>query len=267
MGESAVDFTGSIPDAYDRHLGPVLFEPFADELATRLPAGERVRVLELACGTGIVTRRLRDALHPSASLVATDLNQAMVDHARGALGDLDVAWQVADAQELPFADGSFDVVVCQFGFMFLPDKARGFREARRVLADGGLLLVSVWQSIDANPVAAALQRVLTERFAADPPRFLGTPYGYHERERHEADVRAGGFEDVRFDDVRLRGAGPSAAHFAYGWVHGSPLRHELVERGGDDDELVDVITAAFIDLAGDSPFTPELAATVITARR
>ena len=267
MGGGAADFTGSIPDAYDRHLGPVLFEPFADELVTRLPAGERVRVLELACGTGIVTRRLRNALHPSASLVATDLNRAMVDHASGALGDLDVAWQVADAQALPFADGSFDIVVCQFGFMFLPDKALGFGEARRVLADGGLLLVSIWQSIEANPVVAALQRLLTEMFAAGPPRFLDTPYGYHERDRHQADVRAGGFEDVRFDDVRLRGAGRSAAHFAYGWVHGSPLRHELVERGCDDDELVRAITAAFIGLVGDSPFAPELAATVITARR
>jgi SAM-dependent methyltransferase len=267
MRGGAVDFTGSIPDAYDRNLGPVLFEPFADELAARLPAGERLRVLELACGTGIVTRRLRDALHPSARLIATDLNRAMVDHARGALGDLDVDWQVADAQELPFADGSFDIVVCQFGFMFLPDKPLGFREARRVLADGGLLLLNVWQSIEANPVVAALQQVLATMFAADPPRFLATPYGYHERDRHQADLRAGGFEDVRFDDIRVRGAGPSAAHFAYGWVHGSPLRHELVERGADDDELVDVITRAFIGLAGDAPFTPELAATVITARR
>jgi len=267
MGAGAADFTGSIPDAYDRHLGPVMFEPFAAELVTRLPAGARVRVLELACGTGIVTRRLRAALHPSASLVATDLNRAMVDHARRAVGDLGVDWRVADAQALPFADGSFDLVVCQFGFMFLPDKALGFREARRVLADGGLLLVSVWQSIEANPVIAALQRLLDELFAADPPRFLDTPYGYHERDRQRADVRAGGFENVRLDDVRLRGAGSSAGHFAYGWIHGSPLRHELVERGGDDDELVRAITAAFVGVVGDSPFTPELAATVITARR
>src|SRR5437870_8968818 len=133
-------FTGSVPAFYDRCLGPVLFEPYANDLVARLDVGDDQRVLELACGTGIVTRRLREALPESATLVATDLFDAMLVHARSVVPDAGIEWQQADAQDLPFADGSFDTVVCQFGLMFLPDKVRGFREARRVLRDGGSLI-------------------------------------------------------------------------------------------------------------------------------
>ena len=136
MSSSAAGFSGSVPALYDLHLGPVLFEPYASDLVSRLPSGDRLRVLEIACGTGIVTRRLQEAL-PDAAIVATDLNEPMIDYARGAVPAPGILWQQADAQALGFDDGSFDVVVCQFGFMFLPDKVQGFREARRVLASGG----------------------------------------------------------------------------------------------------------------------------------
>ena len=153
MSGSAAEFSGSVPGFYDRYLGPVLFEPYAVDLVSRLPGGDRLRVLEIACGTGIVTRRLRESLGESATLVATDLNEAMVSHARAAVPAAGIDWQQADAQALVFDDGAFDVVVCQFGFMFLPDKVQGFREARRVLASGGVLFANVWHSMEANPVA------------------------------------------------------------------------------------------------------------------
>jgi SAM-dependent methyltransferase len=260
-------FTGSIPALYDRYLGPVLFEPYAADLVSRLPKGDGLRVLELACGTGIVTRRLREALPSSATLTATDLNDAMVDYARTAVGTDGIVWQPADAQALVFDDGSFDVVVCQFGFMFLPDKVQGFREARRMLDADGVLLANVWHSLDANPVAGSIHDTLAELYPDDPPRFLETPYGYHDSERIRADLSPAGWEDVQLEDVCLQSFGPSAADFAAGFALGTPLTHELAARGSDIDAVTQALTAALIPIAGDTPFEPLLAATVISAVR
>ena len=196
-----------------------------------------LRVLEVACGTGIVTRRLREALPHSATLVATDLNEPMIDYARTAVATPGIIWQQADAQALAFDNGSFDVAVCQFGVMFLPDKVQGFREARRVLAPGGLLLANVWLSLDANPAVGAIHAALAQLFPADPPRFLETPYGYHDSDRIRADMVEAGWRNVELEDVYLKGVSPSAGDFAAGFALGTPLAHELAERGADADEI------------------------------
>jgi SAM-dependent methyltransferase len=259
-------YSGSVPAFYDRYRRPV-FELYATDLVSRLPKAGGLRVLELACGTGIVTRRLREALPESATLVATDLNEAMLAYAQAGVAVDGIVWQQADAQALVFDDGSFDVVVCQFGFMFLPDKVRGFREARRVLGSGGLLLANVWHSLDANPAVDAVHASLARLFPDDPPRFLETPYGYHDPERIRADMSAAGWEDVQLEDVRLRSVAPSAADFAAGFTLGTPLAHELAARGSDVDAVTRALTAALIPVGGDSPFEAPLAAIVITARR
>jgi SAM-dependent methyltransferase len=264
---SAAEFSGSVPGFYDRYLGPVLFEPYAVDLASRLPAGDRLRVLEIACGTGIVTRRLRESLGDSATLVATDLNEAMVNYARASVPAPGIEWRQADAQALVFDDGTFDVVVCQFGFMFLPDKPQGFREARRVLAPGGVLLANVWQSLEANPAAAAIHTTVARLFPADPPRFLETPYGYHDEARIRADMAEAGWGDVQLETVAVQSLGESATAFASGFALGSPLAHELVARGADIDAVLRALTDALIPVAGEAPFRPALAATVITAVR
>jgi ubiquinone/menaquinone biosynthesis C-methylase UbiE len=264
---TAAEFSGSVPGFYDRHLGPVLFEPYAVDLVSRLPAGDRLRVLEIACGSGIVTRRLRESLGESATLVATDLNEAMVSYARAAVPASGIDWQQADAQALAFDDGAFDVVLCQFGFMFLPDKVQGFREARRVLTTGGVLLANVWHSLEANPVAAAIHATLAGLFPADPPRFLETPYGYHDNARIRADMVEAGWEQVQLETVEIQGFGESATAFAAGFALGSPLSHELAARGADPDAVVRALTDALVPIAGDQPFEPSLAATVITAVR
>ena len=255
-------FSGPVPENYDRYLGPVLFEPYAADLAARLPATPGLRVLELACGTGRVTRRLRAALPATATLVATDLNEAMIEFARSAVPDPGIAWQQADAQELPFADATFDAVVCQFGLMFLPDKVQGLREARRVLAPGGLFVASVWESLAAHPYALAIQSVLEELYPASPPRFLDVPHGYHDEQRIRADYAAAGWESPVIEHVHLRSRAESARVVASGFTSGSPLSHELAERGADPEQVADRITAA---LGGDAPHTVELAALVITA--
>jgi ubiquinone/menaquinone biosynthesis C-methylase UbiE len=267
VSSSAAEFSGSVPTFYDRYLGPVLFEPYAAELVSRVPTGDRLRVLEIACGTGIVTRRLREALPDSAIVTATDLNEPMTTYAQSAVPAPGIVWQQADAQALAFPDGSFDVVVCQFGFMFLPDKVQGFREARRVLRSGGVLLANVWQSLEANPASGAIHTRLARLFPADPPRFMETPYGYHDAERIRADMFEAGWNDVQLDDVRVQGLGSSAADFAAGFALGSPLSHELADRGANIDMVRHALTEALIPVGGEHPFRPELAATVIGAIR
>jgi len=220
-------------------------------------------VLELACGTGIVTRRLREALHSSATLVATDLNEPMILYASDAVPDAGITWQQADAQALPFEDGSFDVVVCQFGFMFLPDKPQGFREALRVLAPGGMLLANIWHSLEDNPPAAVIDATVARLFPASPPRFLKTPYGYNERERIARDMAAAGWKDVHLETLQLESLTASAEGFASGFALGSPLTHELVERQADLDEVVRVLTAALVPVGGDRPFRATLSAMVV----
>jgi ubiquinone/menaquinone biosynthesis C-methylase UbiE len=260
-------FSGSVPEFYDRYLGPVLFEPYARDLASRLPVRSGLRVLETACGTGIVTRHLREALPDDATLVATDLNEAMIDYARAAVSADGITWQQADAQTLPFDDGSFDVVVCAFGVMFLPDKVQGFREARRVLAPGGLLLANAWHSLEDVPAAGAIHRYVGELFPDDPPRFVKTPYGYYDHERIRADLAEAGWEKVQLDDVRIESESPSALDFATGLAQGTPLVGQLTERGADATEVSRALVDRLQPIGGDEPFKATLAATVISAAR
>jgi SAM-dependent methyltransferase len=265
VSSPAAAFSGSVPALYDRYLGPVLFEPYAADLVSRLPRSDGLRVLEIACGTGIVTRRLQEA-RPGAAIVATDLSEGMIDYARAAVPAPDIVWQQADAQALAFDDGSFDVVVCQFGFMFLPDKVQGFREARRVLGPEGVLLANVWHSMEANPASGAVHASLARLFPADPPRFLETPYGY-DVERIRPDMAEAGWRDPQIEDVCLLGVGTSASDYARGMTLGSPLAQELAECDADPEEVIRALTEALIPVGGDRPFEPPLAAAVIRAVR
>lgn len=267
MSSSAAEFSGSVPALYDRYLGPVLFDPYAADLVSRLPAGDGLRVLELACGTGILTRRMRVALPGSAIVVATDLNEPMTAYARAAVPAPGIVWEQADAQALAFDDGSFDVVVCQFGFMFLPDKVQGFREARRVLSSDGVLLANIWHSMAGNPEVGVIHVTLAKLFPAAPPRFLETPYGYHDIERIHADMAEAGWTDVQLEDVCLESLAPSAADFAAGFTLGTPLAHELAERDADAGAVTHALTDALIAAGAEHPFRPALAATVIRAVR
>ena len=180
MSDRATNFTGSIPQFYDHGLGPVFFTDFADDIARRAAASAPMRVLEIAAGTGIVTRRLRDLLPREAYLIATDLNPPMLEVARQKFrpGEA-VEFQPADATALPFPDASFDAVVCQFGVMFFPDKDKGHREARRVLVSGGRYLFSVWDSHRHNPIGWLITDILARFFPQDPPQFYQVPFSYH----------------------------------------------------------------------------------------
>lgn len=267
MAETDRQFSGSIPESYERYLGPFLFEPYARDLVARVPAREGLRVLEIAAGTGRVTRLLRQRLPASATIVATDLNEAMIAVGSRTAGASGITWRAADAQELPFDDASFDAVVCQFGMMFLPDKAKGFREARRVLTGGGVFLASVWGSIDENPPAKAIQTALERAFPGNPPRFLDVPHGFHDPEAIERMLREAGFVSAAVEAVALVGESPSARDVALGFTTGSPLTHQLLERGADPVAVAGALEEELAAAGGRAPFRARLLARIATARR
>ena len=187
-------FAGSIPEFYERYMVPPIFEPYAADMASRARLRGPARVLEVAAGTGVVTRAHANALPPGTSIVATNLNQAMLDHAATVGTSRPVNWRQADAMQLPFPDEAFDLIVCQFGVMFFPDKGQAFAQARRVLRPGGTLLFNVWDAIDQNEFAEAVTQALAQRFPADPPRFLArVPHGHHDCAALARDLALGGF--------------------------------------------------------------------------
>ncbi len=226
-------FSGSIPQLYEKLLVPMIFEPYAADLTSRIRALRPARVLELAAGTGVVTRWLAATLPPEVAIVATDLNQPMLDLAAASLRAPRVEWRQADAMQLPFADGSFDLVVCQFGVMFFPDKAKSFAEVRRVLRDGGQYLFNVWDRIEQNEFADVASGALAKVFPAAPPRFMArVPHGYHDTAVIAHDLGAGGFTATpSFTTLAARSRADSAESAALAYCQGTPLRPEIEAQG------------------------------------
>jgi SAM-dependent methyltransferase/REP element-mobilizing transposase RayT len=222
-------FAGTIPQLYESHMVPLIFEPYAADLAERLAARAPRRVLELAAGTGVVTRALASALPPGVAIVATDLNPAMLEQARVRGTVRPVEWRLADAMQLPFADDTFDAVVCQFGVMFFPDKARAFAEVRRVLRPGGVFLFNTWDRLEDNEIAALVTAALASVFPQVPPRFMArTPHGYHDRTVLARDLASGGFTAPPAIETRAMRARAASAHIvAVAYCQGTPLRGEI----------------------------------------
>jgi len=263
-------FTGSIPQIYERYLVPMLFEPFAQDLASRAASADPSRVLEVAAGTGVVTRAMADALPEHVEIVATDLNQAMLDCAAKLRMHRPVTWQQADAQQLPFDDASFDLIVCQFGVMFFPDKPRALAEAKRVLRPGGTLLFNVWDRIEDNEFADTVAAALGKLYAADPPRFLQrVPYGYCDADAIARDLAEGGFEArPLIDTLAKRSRAGSAQEPAVAFCQGTPMRAEIEARsGGNLDEATAACAAALAARFGDSAIDGKLQAHVVAVQR
>jgi SAM-dependent methyltransferase len=236
MAQNDSAFTGNLPQLYDRELGSAMFMPYAADIADRLKGMASGKLLETAAGTGIVTQALAHSLSPSVEIIATDLNQPMLDHAATKPGMEHVKFQQADALALPFSDQSFDVVVCQFGIMFFPGRVAGMREARRVLKPGGKFLFNVWGNIADNPVMAVTVEALAKRYPAHPNWFLErTPCGYFDPDRIRVDLNAAGFPSARIETAKLTGrsSGPRAP--AVGFCQGSPMIAEI--QGIDPDGL------------------------------
>jgi SAM-dependent methyltransferase len=260
-------FSGSIANLYESHLVPLIFAPYAADLARRLAARPVTRVLEIAAGTGAVTRALAAALPASVALVATDLNQPMLDHAATLPIARSVEWRQADAMQLPFDDGAFDAVVCQFGVMFFPDRAKAYAEARRVLGPGGVFLLNAWDRIEENEFADTVTKALEGLFPADPPRFLArTPHGYHVRAVIGQDLARGGFGAApQIATVTQRSRASSARIPAIAYCQGTPLRNEIETRDATRlAEATDIAAEAIAQKFGRGEVDGKIQAHVIT---
>lgn len=268
MTETNAQFVGSIPEQYDRFLGPMLFEPYAADLVGRLRVPPAGRVLEVACGTGIVTGFLRSTLPPEVTVVATDLNEPMLAHARTArqLGT-GVEWRPADAQTLPFADGSFDAVVCQFGLMFVPDKGLALREARRVLAPGGVLALNVWAAFEHNPIGRIAHGVISDFFPTDPPTFYLVPFGLDDEPGLRRLLHDASFEVDTIERVRLEARCATAADAARGLILGNPVLTAIEARGtATPGSIIEKLTEALAAAGGSVPLRLPMCALVVLAR-
>lgn len=263
-------FAGAIPQLYEQYLVPLIFEPYAVDMASRVARFQPSTVLEVAAGTGVVTRRLAEALAGDVSIVATDLNQPMLDRAAAVGTVRPVEWRHADAMQLPFPDHAFDVVVCQFGVMFFPDRAKAYAESRRVLRPGGHFLFSVWDRIEENEFADVVTQALEVPFPDDPPRFLArVPHGYHDQAAIARDLASGGYSHApAFDTVtaRSRADGPDVPAIAY--CQGTPLRGEIEARAASRlDEVTGVAEAALARVFGAGAVDGKIQAHVVAAHR
>jgi SAM-dependent methyltransferase len=259
-------FGGSIPQLYERLLVPLIFQPYADDLAARVAHHRPARVLEIAAGTGVVTRALAQCLPASGTIVATDLNQAMLDQAIATGTARPVQWQQADAMRLPFPDAAFDAVACQFGAMFFPDRAAAYAEARRVLRPGGHFIFNVWDRIEDNEFAHVVTDALAQAFPLDPPRFLArTPHGYHDLAVIADDLARAGFAAPACTTLaaRSRAATPDVPAIAY--CQGTPLRNEIAP--SRLDEATAIATAALAQRFGAGPVDGKIQAHVVAVAR
>lgn len=248
MSSADAAFADRVAEGYDRLMLPLMFEPYAAEIARRMGWLGQGHLLETAAGTGAVTAALVGALPGAVAITATDLNQPMLDRAALRLPPGRVALRQADAQRLPFDDGSFDAVICQFGVMFMPDKPRAYAEALRVLKPGGRFLFSVWAELARNPIPAAVQAAVEVQFPADPPMFMArTPHGHHDVPAIEAALAAAGFAEVLAEPVGLVCRSASARLAATALCQGTPLRAEIEARGKPG--LAAVTEAAALELA------------------
>ena len=260
-------FVGSIPQIYQQHLVPLIFEAYAADLAKRAASIAPKCVLEIAAGTGVVTRQLAATLPGDATIVATDLNQPMLDVAAAIATAREVEWRRADALDLPFADASFDAVVCQFSAMFFPDKAKAFSEARRVLRPDGAFLFNVWDRIEANEFADTVTKALETVFPDDPPRFMArTPHGYHDARVIAADLSRAGFAArPQIDTVTARSRASSFRIPAIAYCQGTPLRTEIEARGATRlEEATDVAAEAIAQRFGRGAVDGRMQALVVT---
>lgn len=270
MAETDTKFVGPVPQIYDALMVPMLFQPYAVDMAARVSALNPAAVLETAAGSGVVARVLAPLLAPDARYVVTDLNAPMLDQAKARQGqsEVQIEWAVADALTLPYRDAEFDVLCCQFGVMFFPDRTKGYAEALRVLKPGAPFVFSAWDSLAENEVSNTVWNAVLARYPIDPPSFFSRgPHGYHSADVIRADLAAAGFTDVKVEWVAKQSHVARARDAAEALMMGTPFRMEMMARDPQRlPELVDACEAALVARYGTGPITAPIRALMVTAR-
>ncbi len=257
-------FAGMVTLNYDRYLGPLNFEPFAIDLAARVRKDTK-SVLEIACGTGRLTRQLRNVLPLTAELTCTDLSMDMIDFAQSSLMDNSINFLPANAQDLPFEDNSFDLVVCQFGYMFTTDKQKAFSEAFRVLKKNGVILFNTWDKLENNKIRVTMRKILDNFFQREMD-FLDVPFSMSNPAETSVLLKNAGFTNIEYSLVTLGGTSPTALDAAKGLIKGNPIYKEILERDENGPEkLIAIAEEEIARLFGNNPTKCELNAWVTTA--
>src|SRR5690349_9605798 len=268
MLESDKVFAGSVPENYDRYMVPLIFAPYAADLAQRAASFSPAAVLEIAAGTGVVTRALAPKLASDADYIVTDLNQPMLDYAASRQAPDDrIKWRQADALALPFENAGFDLVCCQFGAMFFPDRTSAYREAKRVLKRGGHFLFNVWDRIEENVFADDVTNALAKMFPDDPPRFLArTPHGYHDTALIRSELQDAGFSCVVIETKAEQSRASSPRIPAVAYCQGTVLRTEIEAReAGKLEAATDYAASAIADRHGSGEVVAKIQAHIIVA--
>jgi ubiquinone/menaquinone biosynthesis C-methylase UbiE len=261
-------FAGSIPENYDRYMVPLIFEPYATDIARRAASLSPKAVLEIAAGTGVVTRAMAPRLSPNASYIVTDLNQPMLDYAASQQGpDSRIEWRQADALALPFENAAFDLVCCQFGAMFFPDRLAAYREAKRVLKPRGHFLFNTWDRIEENDFADDVTNALARMFPNDPPRFMArTPHGYHDTVLIRRELEEAGFSGVVIETIAELSRASSPRIPAVAYCQGTVLRTEIEARdAGNLQAATDYAESAIAERHGRGEVAAKIQAHVIVA--
>jgi ubiquinone/menaquinone biosynthesis C-methylase UbiE len=266
MVDTARDFSGSIPEYYDGILGPAQLHALAADFVKRMPVRPKGDVLELACGTGIVTERLRARIDSMFRIVATDLSEAMLAYARNKVkGKID--WRTADAAALPFKDETFGAVVCALGVMFVPDKPKLFSEMRRVLIEGGMVLFNCWDRLELNPHAQAASEVMHELFPGDEEMdFSRIPYSFNDEATIRGMLDAARFRGIEIEKVKIPVNCPSARTFAMGQIRGTPRSVLIEKKGAKVDEVIERVAERLAAKGGAEPFRVEANALAVRAQ-
>lgn len=268
MKSEHTQFSGTVPANYEKYMGPMFFEPYALDIASRVDASTAQNVLEIACGTGRVTAQLLKKLSQNAKLIATDLNGGMIKEAKQRVAASNVEFKEADAQQLPFDDNSFDLVVCQFGYMFVPDKQKAFDEAYRVLKTGGKLLFNTWDRLENNELTLVIKNIVAKNFDEKAADFYSVPFSMFDRNAIESFLRNAGFQNIHIGIVTKTGTNVTALEAAKGLILGTPAFKIIVEKDKDAPaRLVEIAAKELADKYGDGVIETEINAFVCEAAK
>jgi ubiquinone/menaquinone biosynthesis C-methylase UbiE len=261
---------GSAPEVYERELVPAVFGPWAPILIELADLGPGDRVIDIACGTGIVARTAAARLGPSGAVAGVDLNPGMLNVARSLKttdGAASVQWQEASADKLPFPDGSFDVAYCQLGLQFFADRLAALSEMRRVLSAKGRLAVMVWCGIREAPGFEAFAEILERNVGSPAAILMRAPFGLSDADELSHLVAAAGFRNVvvqrRMGTVEF----PSVERFVLSYVAGSPLASHVSQASDAAREnLIADSKLALDKYIGDRGLSFPIAAHLLTAK-